>query len=196
MVKHLYYLRHGQTIFNLEGVWQGRADSPLSTLGERQARAAGEHLRGMGVAFDHVFRSPLGRVAQTLEVADPSLAARAMAVDDLIEMSFGTLDGTPIEGDPRDYAMDFFATIGGERPEDVTARTCAALEELMMRPECNNVLVVGHGTTARLFCGAWATNARVELAGPLPNCALLAFAFDGATREFCLEDIWAPGIDG
>lgn len=150
----------------------------------------------MGMALDHVFRSPLGRVAQTLEVADPSLAARAVAMDALIEMSFGALDGTPIEGDPRDYAMGFFATIGGERPEDVTARTCAALEQLMMRPECNNVLVAGHGTTARLFCESCAATSRIELAGPLPNCALLTFAFDGATREFSLEDIWDPGIDG
>lgn len=112
MTKFLYYLRHGQTVFNSEGIWQGRADSPLSTLGVRQAEAAGDQLRSLNVEFDHVYRSPLGRVGQTLEVADSKLAVRAQALEGLIEMSFGSLDGTTIVGDPADYAMDYFATIG------------------------------------------------------------------------------------
>lgn len=194
MAKTLYYLRHGETIFNLEGIWQGRADSPLSALGERQARAAGEHLRGLGVAFDRVVRSPLGRVAQTLEVADPALAKRAEPLDDLIEMSFGSIDGTPHERDPRSYDWSYFATIGGEAPQDVCARTRSILENVMLEPGSTNVLAAGHGTTARMFCEHWAENSRVVLDGGVPNCAVLTFAFDETVRSFSLEDIWSPQI--
>lgn len=196
MAKTLYYLRHGETVFNLEGVWQGRADSPLSALGERQARAAGEYLRGLGVAFDRVVRSPLGRVAQTLEVADPDLAERAEPLDGLIEMSFGAIDGTPHERDPRSYDWSYFATIGGETPEGVLDRTCATLEEVMLQPDCANVLAAGHGTTARMFCEHWADNSRVVLGGGVPNCAVLTFEFDETARTFSLENIWSPQIEG
>lgn len=194
MAKTLYYLRHGETIFNLEGIWQGRADSPLSALGERQARAAGEHLRGLGVAFDRVVRSPLGRVAQTLEVADAALAARAEPLDDLIEMSFGAIDGAPHERDPRSYDWSYFATIGGEAPEDVCERTCSILENIMVGPGCESVLAAGHGTTARMFYEHWAENSGVHLNGGVPNCAVLTFAFDEATRSFSLENIWSPQV--
>lgn len=194
MAKTLYYLRHGETVFNLKGVWQGRADSPLSELGERQARAAGEHLRALGVDFDRVVRSPLGRVAQTLEVADARLAERAEALDGLVEMSFGDIDGTPHERDPRSYDWTYFATIGGESPDEVTARTCATLESVMLQADCGSVLAAGHGTTARLFCERWASNSTVDLGGFVPNCAVLTFAFDEMSRSFSLEDVWAPSV--
>ena len=192
MEKTLYYLRHGQTEFNREGIWQGRSDSPLSSLGIQQARVAGEHIRRLGIEVDHVFRSPLGRVAETLKVADPSLAEVAEIVGDLVEMSFGRFDGTPIVGDPCDYPLDYFASIGGEHPEDAAARTCSALEGIMMRPNCDSVLVAGHGTTGRFFFDSWAAASRARLDGPLPNGALLTYSFDAKTRSFCCRDIWAP----
>lgn len=34
----LYLMRHGQTVWNAEGRMQGRLDSPLTPLGEAQAR--------------------------------------------------------------------------------------------------------------------------------------------------------------
>ena len=36
----LFLVRHGESIWNAEGRWQGQADPPLSSLGERQAEAA------------------------------------------------------------------------------------------------------------------------------------------------------------
>ena len=37
MVKTLYLMRHGQTVFNLKGKIQGASDSPLTALGVQQA---------------------------------------------------------------------------------------------------------------------------------------------------------------
>lgn len=195
MIKKMIYLRHGQTVYNLEGVWQGRADSSLSPLGIKQARAAGAHLREMGIELDHVFRSPLGRALQTLEEMDLSLAMRSEGIPGLVEMSFGEFDGKPIKGDPADYSDFPFKSFGGESDEEVSKRTCETLEEIMLRSECQNVLVVGHGATARLFCDAWAASAYTRIDGPLPNCSMLGFGFDDATRAFSLVEAWVPEAD-
>lgn len=42
-------------------------DRPLNTKGERAAAMMGRHMRGLGLAFDHVVASPAARVVETLE---------------------------------------------------------------------------------------------------------------------------------
>ena len=45
MVKTLYLMRHGQTVFNLKGKIQGASDSPLTALGVQQANAAQQYFK-------------------------------------------------------------------------------------------------------------------------------------------------------
>ena len=40
-----YYVRHGETDWNVEGRFQGRTDVPLNAAGHRQARTGGERVR-------------------------------------------------------------------------------------------------------------------------------------------------------
>lgn len=42
----LVFVRHGETVWNSQGRWQGWLDSPLTERGVAQARTAGEELRG------------------------------------------------------------------------------------------------------------------------------------------------------
>jgi len=59
--------RHGETAWNDEGRYQGQEDIPLSPVGEAQARALGERLRGVHV--DRAVASPLARALRTAELA-------------------------------------------------------------------------------------------------------------------------------
>ena len=45
MKKTLYLMRHGQTLFNLQHKIQGWCDSPLTKLGIKQAKVAGNGLK-------------------------------------------------------------------------------------------------------------------------------------------------------
>jgi broad specificity phosphatase PhoE len=65
--------RHGETIYNVEGRWQGQSDSPLTERGRAQARELGRALADEPVAA--VYSSDLGRAADT--------AAEVAAVHDL-----------------------------------------------------------------------------------------------------------------
>ncbi|MBK0326950.1 histidine phosphatase family protein [Rhodobacteraceae bacterium F11138] len=54
-------LRHGQTEWNRQGRLQGALDSPLTALGQEQARRQNAILRDFGVDGWHWFCSPQGR---------------------------------------------------------------------------------------------------------------------------------------
>jgi len=55
--------RHGETVFNVEGRWQGQADSPLTDRGRAQAAELARALADEQIAA--VYSSDLGRAANT-----------------------------------------------------------------------------------------------------------------------------------
>ena len=57
MVKTLYLMRHGQTVFNLKGKIQGASDSPLTALGVQQANAAQQYFKTKNIHFDYLYSS-------------------------------------------------------------------------------------------------------------------------------------------
>jgi broad specificity phosphatase PhoE len=63
----LYLVRHGETEWSRARRHTGRSDPPLSPAGEAEARALGEHLRGLEV--DRVLSSPLTRAVTTAKLA-------------------------------------------------------------------------------------------------------------------------------
>ncbi len=64
-------VRHGQSTWNADGRWQGRADPPLSDLGVRQADVAAETIAGDGIA--RIWASPLARALQTATIVGARL---------------------------------------------------------------------------------------------------------------------------
>jgi broad specificity phosphatase PhoE len=93
----IYLIRHGQTEMNRVGRFQGRLDSPLTPLGEEQARRVGARLKalmaevGGGWAID---ASPLGRTRRTaaLIAAESGLGVRRYD-ERLAEVDFGPWEG-------------------------------------------------------------------------------------------------------
>ena len=200
MYRKLYLVRHGQTVFNTQGLIQGRCDSPLTELGRSQARAAAAWLREHGVRFDAAFSSPILRACDTMELLWAGPYAR---VRGLQERSFGTLEGTDVSGLPKPMA-DFPARFGGEAQEPLEIRLTAAMRAIMRgeasgvpgrsdapvedgtvrppasdEPATGNVLAVSHGAACKAFAHAWREGARAEIPSPFPNCEILVYAFDG-----------------
>lgn len=156
MTKYLRFMRHGQTELNVRNCWQGHTDAPLTELGRRQSAESGLHLRESDIQLDHVFCSPLGRARETLEIALPGIAERGYElVDGLMEMSFGSLDGTVNSDNVVGPYHDYFLQFGGESEEHAEKRICSTLEGLMLRDDVRSALVVSHGTMGRLFKNHW-----------------------------------------
>lgn len=65
----LVLLRHGQSTWNLENVFTGWTDVPLSAAGEDEARASGRLMADAGIAFDVVHTSVLRRAIDTASLS-------------------------------------------------------------------------------------------------------------------------------
>ena len=95
----IYLLRHGQTAFNREGRLQGcEVDSPLTELGEAQARICGHILRRAlrDQPRPRFVSSPLGRAVSTLRIVLDTLGwpEEPYGVEPMIrELGMGRLAG-------------------------------------------------------------------------------------------------------
>ena len=62
-----WFLRHGETDWNAQGLSQGNVDIPLNATGIAQAHAAAPLLRNRGIS--HIVASPLSRAHDTAKIA-------------------------------------------------------------------------------------------------------------------------------
>ena len=68
-VRRVVLLRHGESLWNKEGLFTGWTDIDLSELGRQQGQGAGRSLREHGFVFDLAFTSVLKRAIRTLWLA-------------------------------------------------------------------------------------------------------------------------------
>jgi len=162
MSRTVYYLRHGETDWNVEGRLQGRYDVPLNARGRAQAVHCGDILRDLfardrleAAALDFVC-SPLGRARETMELARAALglSPQGYRIDErLTEISFGEWEGYTLaelrNRDPqrvatREHDKWRFIAPGGESYEAVSHR----MRDWYVSLE-RDVVVTAHGGTAR-----------------------------------------------
>ena len=84
-------IRHGETEWNRELVFRGRADMPLSERGHEQARLLGEHLAG--VKIDAVYSSPLQRAVQTAQPVADGQKIDVVTGEAIVDVDFGKWTG-------------------------------------------------------------------------------------------------------
>lgn len=153
----LLILRHGETLWNREGRFQGALDSALTPAGREQARAMGLILDGLGVdARSHdALTSPQGRAMETARLAVEPLGLVARPDVRLAEYGMGEWIGLRYEdvarrwpGPAAEAVHDLYARApGGEGIAAATARLEALLASLA-RP----TILVTHGFVRRLLC--------------------------------------------
>jgi broad specificity phosphatase PhoE len=161
----LYFIRHGETAWNLEGRYQGSRDIPLNDTGRAQADRNGLLLKRLlersgrnSEEFDW-YVSPLGRTRETMErvrAAFKDTPLPTVASDDrLIEISFGIYEGQlhtelaatamPIAGE-RDASFWYFRPPQGESYDDLAQRLVSFGRALPRR-----AIIVSHGGVLRVL---------------------------------------------
>ena len=147
-------VRHGQSTWNAEGLWQGWADPPLSPLGEQQALDAVEHLRNAGLT--KAVSSDLQRARRTAESIASELGLGEVEVDpDLRERNVGAFSGRT-GAELRELYPDCFDAEGrvlripnGEEPARLEERAITALLRLAHRHAGERLLVATHSGVIR-----------------------------------------------
>ena len=160
----VYFVRHGETVFNVERRWQGSGnDSPLTTRGRKQAAAVAAILCDL-ISLNHpplFVASPLGRARATMEIILETLRLPLeYAVDKrLVEMDLGEwtglFDHAVIANDKarweeRERDKWNVPIPGGESYAMIAARVQDWL--LSLTEEC---VVVSHGGLGRILRGLY-----------------------------------------
>lgn len=188
----LLLVRHGQTAWNAQRRFLGRADIPLDETGLRQAADMGSIL-GQGRPL---YSSPALRARQTAAaLGEPEL------VDGLSELDQGDLEG--LDG-PTAFARyaAFFAewerdpanarVPGGETLDECWRRSEAAIRGLLDRHRGEDLVVVSHqmviATLLANACGAGLEHWREYRVG---NTSVTALTVVAQTRTVQVRD-WRP----
>lgn len=150
----LFILRHGQTVWNKAGMFQGRRDSPLTALGQQQALRQRAILDAFGMVPSLVYSSPQGRALATTRLIFGDDAP--IRLDDrLQEIDFGGWEGKTRDevSSEIDGAFDAtgqwqFQSPGGE---DLPALMRRARDFLDALP--GPAIIVCHGTISLVLRG-------------------------------------------
>ncbi len=194
----LVIFRHGETIWNEQGLLTGQKDVPLTQQGKEQAVDAGWWLRH--IKFDKVYASSLLRAIETAEITldatsptndhlkDQSKKWNIVIKDALMERNIGDFSGKPNTNEsfklwPKSYNCPIK---NGESTADVVKR----VEKLYIdeiRPDIlsgKNILVVAHAgiiIAFKVILGYMTTTQAVLPKERVPNAVpwVIEFSSDG-----------------
>ena len=148
----VYLARHGETAWTVSGQHTGRTDLPLTDRGERNAVNLRDRL--LGLTFDRVLVSPLGRARRTSDLA--GFAAGAEVVPDLTEYDYGEYEGrrtAEIRQSRPGWYLFRDGCPGGESIPEVGVRADRVIA--MLRAAGGRSLLFGHGHFFRLLAARW-----------------------------------------
>lgn len=173
-------IRHGETSWNADGRFQGQQDTPLNESGRAQAAITATALARH--AFSFCYTSDLSRAWETADILAAPHALHPERDARLREASFGEWEGLTLPDITlrwpeivAAWKIDSLRTRppGGETLEAVHTRVSALLRVIIARHPDEDILVVGHGGSARaLIVETLGGNLTVYRHLRLDNCGI------------------------
>jgi len=179
----IYFLRHGETDWNVARRIQGRTDIALNANGVMQARRWRHFFDRILLAG--VYSSSLSRAMETAVLAT---SRPPCVIDELNERNYGEWEGR-VWNDIADHDPDFdrrwrradSSPPGGESRLEMHARVYQAMDSIVASHDKNSeLLVVAHGGSGKAVLG-YANKMSIEELFGVP--AILNAAMTILTRE-------------
>lgn len=159
----LYLVRHGETEYNKYDRIQGQGvDAELNDLGEKQSKALADYFES--IDLDKIFSSSMTRAKQTAEIIAKEKKMSVSSSKELVEMSYGTMEGVDKEEVQADIdklhknwddGMVTLAPDQGESPVDVYRRANKKMMQLVEAHQGECLLFVLHGRLLRILLAVW-----------------------------------------
>ena len=162
-MKNIYIVRHGETDFNKSSKMQGRGiDASINAKGKEQAEAVACFLKGKSIS--QIITSSMKRAIESATPLSLQTNITLESYADLDEMSFGRLEGKPInevEEDLNDIQKHWnsgdleFRCPDGENPIEVFNRANEKAIKLIENSSSVNIVFVLHGRLIRVLLSEW-----------------------------------------
>ncbi|MCL6436596.1 MAG: histidine phosphatase family protein [Leptolyngbyaceae cyanobacterium HOT.MB2.61] len=158
MSLHLYFLRHGETIYSQTGGYCGELDPDLTPEGLQMAEAFADAYRSL--AWTAIYVSPMKRTIATAKPLCEATGIEMQLRDGLKEIRYGQWEGKTQEEVKEHYLEDYIhwmtepawnAPTGGETAIEIASRASLVIAEIENRYTNGNVLVVSHKATIRII---------------------------------------------
>lgn len=144
---HFYFVRHGESVWNIENKICGITDSPLTEKGHEQAAETAHEIRRQGIKADMILCSPLIRAYDTAAHISEICGIPFRADERLIEQAFGRYEGTARDGleflQAKTRFIDSFG--GGETMLKTAHRIYSLLDEITSQNDTVYILAAHNG---------------------------------------------------
>lgn len=195
----LYFVRHGRTVWNLEGRFQGAGgDSPLLPESIDTLKKLGQYLKD--ISFDKIYSSDLLRAVKSAEIIQSQLTnpCPLESVPDLREWHLGKLEGLKIATLNAIYPQQIQAFRTNLAKFDTTMFEAESLYSTIQRTtqfikslkdsKTEQLLLVGHGAnlTASIRTLLGYNEALLRKNGGLDNASLTILETDDF-KKFTLK---------
>lgn len=144
-----YFLRHGQTDWNRDGLYQGITDVPLNALGVAQAKDAADTLAA--IRIDRIVASPLSRALKTAAIVAEKCNLPILVERGLIERGFGSFEGLSVRetkasrGVPLDQNSRSIMPADADRWDEILERVPPVIGSWLTKYPEESLLFVAHG---------------------------------------------------
>lgn len=149
----IYFVRHGQTDWNLARKMQGGdTEKPLNETGIKQAEKTQNKLKDKD--YDIVICSPMERAKQTAQIIISNKDVKIIEDERLIERKLGVLEGNSITPKCEKEIWDCNLNVNIENGESIGEFECRVLEfikDIKEKYKNKSVLIVAHGGVAKIF---------------------------------------------
>lgn len=144
-MSEFYFIRHGETDWNVKGLMQGTTDITLNDNGRAQARQARAFIADAGIT--RLISSPLVRAFETAQILNETLGLPLDTHTGLTERGFGIY-----EGRQRGDAPNVGGHVGDGQPHErieafaaVARRASDAIAQALETYPRDRILFVSHG---------------------------------------------------
>ncbi|MCI5740477.1 MAG: histidine phosphatase family protein [Lachnospiraceae bacterium] len=177
-MSYVYFVRHGQTIWNVENKICGATDIALTDLGHQQAIDTGKKILEQGIKADEILYSPLVRAKDTAIHISEITGIPAREEIRLKEQNFGKYESTPRHGAEFEEAKKQFACRyeGGESMLHLAQRIYNLLDEI--KASDKTYILVAHNGISRVIQSYFYEMTNEEYAAfGVKNCAVIRYEF-------------------
>lgn len=159
----LILIRHGETEANVQQIWQGSMDAPLTARGRQQVKATAHYMAELTQHYpiDQFYVSPLPRAQSTAAAIAQRIGRQPIIEENLREFDLGDWEGRSfLELKEKEdlwtrWQVDpWFAPPHGESPRAFNQRAVQTFQQLADLHPDQTLLAVTHGG---LICNVLAT---------------------------------------
>ena len=177
----IYFVRHGESQWNVEDKICGQTDIPLTERGHAQAEETGRRIVEKGITAAEILCSPLLRAKDTAAHISQVTGIPLKVEPRLTEQNFGIWEGTsPRTSEPFCQAKKEFLSRyeTGESMFQLAQRIYNLLDEIKAESDKKTYILVAHNGIARVVQSYFTDMTNEEYAAfGVKNCAVVRYDF-------------------